>query len=238
MKKTILAKLKSDSGASLMAALLFFIMCATVGSIILAAATASSGRLAGLKRNEQAHYAVNSAADVLANVMEDKKVVMRYSKSEGNVPTDKQLPLFTFMDPASPETAFDTAGSFLLPNLISQVCTPSTMNYDNAEFPRTTAVKSKSQTFTVDVAGEKNEGKLDVSVEMTLYANLELVAEITPADSAASGSVKMRFKPVVDKKEQIFYHNVEQTTENDGELPRNVTYTKTYTISWTDPVIE
>ena len=222
MKKTILAKLKSDSGASLMAALLFFIMCATVGSIILAAATASSGRLAGLKRNEQAHYAVNSAADVLANVMEDKKVVMRYSKSEGNVPTDKQLPLFTFMDPASPETAFDTAGSFLLPNLISQV----------------TAVKSKSQTFTVDVAGEKNEGKLDVSVEMTLYANLELVAEITPADSAASGSVKMRFKPVVDKKEQIFYHNVEQTTENDGELPRNVTYTKTYTISWTDPVIE
>ena len=79
MKKTILAKLKSDSGASLMAALLFFIMCATVGSIILAAATASSGRLAGLKRNEQAHYAVSSAAEMFSKLIteEDKQVIMK-----------------------------------------------------------------------------------------------------------------------------------------------------------------
>ena len=72
-----------------MAALLFFIMAATVGSIILAAATASSGRLAGLQRDEQAHYAINSAASMFSEVIKDKKVIVKVSRSEntGTVPS-------------------------------------------------------------------------------------------------------------------------------------------------------
>lgn len=42
-------KLRSQEGASLMVALLFFVMCAAVGSMILAAASSSSGRISGLE---------------------------------------------------------------------------------------------------------------------------------------------------------------------------------------------
>lgn len=42
-------KLRSQEGASLMVALLFFVMCAAVGSMILAAASSSAGRISGLE---------------------------------------------------------------------------------------------------------------------------------------------------------------------------------------------
>ncbi len=42
-------KLRSQEGASLMVALLFFVMCAAVGSMILASASSSAGRISGLE---------------------------------------------------------------------------------------------------------------------------------------------------------------------------------------------
>ena len=55
-------KLKSEDGASLMLALLFFVICAMVGSVILSAATAAAGRIAGLKNSDQAKYSLESTA--------------------------------------------------------------------------------------------------------------------------------------------------------------------------------
>lgn len=64
MKSIVRRKLKSNEGASLMVALLFFVVCATVGSIVLTAATAAAGRMDGLKKNNQEFYALKSAAQV------------------------------------------------------------------------------------------------------------------------------------------------------------------------------
>ena len=58
-------KLCDRSGATLTVALFFFIMCAAAGSVILAAATASTGRLAELQASDQNYYAVVSAAKLL-----------------------------------------------------------------------------------------------------------------------------------------------------------------------------
>lgn len=63
----IRAKLRSQQGASILFALFFFIVCAVIGSIVLTAATAAAGRLAGVKERNQRYYAVNSAADVLTH---------------------------------------------------------------------------------------------------------------------------------------------------------------------------
>lgn len=59
-------KLKSNTGASLMAALLLFLICAVVGSVILAAAASSAGRVsrADTSANEQ-RYSLESAAQTL-----------------------------------------------------------------------------------------------------------------------------------------------------------------------------
>ena len=59
--RKVIKKLKSDTGATLMMALLFFVVCAVTGSMILVSATAASGRLEGMTEQDQNYYAVRSA---------------------------------------------------------------------------------------------------------------------------------------------------------------------------------
>ena len=58
-------KLRSESGATLLMALLFFLLCALASSVVLAAGSTASGRIAGLEQDQQAFYTVTSAAQVL-----------------------------------------------------------------------------------------------------------------------------------------------------------------------------
>lgn len=58
-------KIESTSGAAILLALLFFLLCAVAGSVVLAAGTASAGRVAGLKEDEQEYYTLTSAAKVI-----------------------------------------------------------------------------------------------------------------------------------------------------------------------------
>ena len=62
----ICQKLKSKSGASLSIAMLVFLVCAVLGVVCVAAATASAGRLSKLAENDRRYYAVASAAELLA----------------------------------------------------------------------------------------------------------------------------------------------------------------------------
>lgn len=61
-------KLHSESGASLMVALLFFILCATVGSVVLAAASSSAGRTSEADTNANIQrYSLESAAQTIVD---------------------------------------------------------------------------------------------------------------------------------------------------------------------------
>jgi hypothetical protein len=55
-------KFRSQRGASLSMALMLFLVCTTVASIVLSAATAVSGRLSRLKEADASYYNVSSAA--------------------------------------------------------------------------------------------------------------------------------------------------------------------------------
>ncbi len=55
-------KLKSQRGASITFALLIFLVCAVVGSVVLGAGTAAAGRISGLPKSDQRYYSVTSAA--------------------------------------------------------------------------------------------------------------------------------------------------------------------------------
>lgn len=87
-RKTAIKKLQNENGATLMLALLFFIMCAVAGSIILASATGAAGRAAGTssdstqsvtqrKENIQDYYTLTSAADFLVSQIKGKSVMIR-----------------------------------------------------------------------------------------------------------------------------------------------------------------
>lgn len=58
-------KLRDNSGASLLIALLFFMICAVIGTLILTIAVAASGRMLHLKENQQSYYNIYSATKLL-----------------------------------------------------------------------------------------------------------------------------------------------------------------------------
>ncbi len=76
-------KIRSRRGASLTFALLLFLVCAVVGSVVLVAGTAASGRLAELAESEQRFYAVNSAAELIVSQLcgDDNKVTISAKKN-------------------------------------------------------------------------------------------------------------------------------------------------------------
>ena len=82
MKKAVSKKLRSNEGASLVIALLLFLVCAIVASVILTAGTAAAGRLSKKAELDQKYYLVNSAADILAKELEGKTII-KEEKTEG-----------------------------------------------------------------------------------------------------------------------------------------------------------
>ncbi len=65
-------KLTSQSGASITYALLLFLVCAVVSSVVLAAGTAASGRMSQSVESDQRYYSVTSAAGLLKEKLDHK----------------------------------------------------------------------------------------------------------------------------------------------------------------------
>ncbi len=71
-------KLRSRTGASITFALLLFLVCAVLCSVILSAATAASGRMAGVAQRDQRYFAVTSACEMMRDMVggEDSAVTV------------------------------------------------------------------------------------------------------------------------------------------------------------------
>ena len=85
-------RLREESGASLAAALLFFVVCAVVGSVVLSAAMSSLGSSASRDLGDQQRYDVSSAAELLAAELSGNLTV-------GDTPVsyDTNAKTFTFL---------------------------------------------------------------------------------------------------------------------------------------------
>ena len=71
MKKTVFKKLRSNDGASLMLALLFFVVCAVVGSIFLTAATVAAGRVRSIDHETEVSRTVFASTNMIAKNLEN-----------------------------------------------------------------------------------------------------------------------------------------------------------------------
>lgn len=67
-------KLTSQSGASITYALLLFLVCAVVSSVVLAAGTAASGRISKSAESDQRYFSVTSAAKLFKEMIDGKSV--------------------------------------------------------------------------------------------------------------------------------------------------------------------
>lgn len=69
----LIQKYKSTNGASIFISLIFLLLCAVAGSVILSAASTSSGRVRTLGENKQSYYSVISAARALESEISGEK---------------------------------------------------------------------------------------------------------------------------------------------------------------------
>lgn len=74
-------KLASERGASITFALLLFLVCAVLSSVIIVAATAASGRLSRLADMDRRYYNVTSAAGLLKDVLDGKSITVEHTKT-------------------------------------------------------------------------------------------------------------------------------------------------------------
>ena len=82
LRRMMSAKIRSNRGASLIFALLLFLVCTVIGSVVLAAGTASAGRMSKLGESDQRYYSVTSAAQLLARELTDKEIRIVRTRKE------------------------------------------------------------------------------------------------------------------------------------------------------------
>lgn len=85
ISRTVRARLASERGASIFFALLTLLVCITVGSVVLTAGTAASGRLAETAENDQRYYSVSSAAELIKSMVDGQKVTFIKKKKTETV---------------------------------------------------------------------------------------------------------------------------------------------------------
>lgn len=85
MFKAIKKKLRSDRGATLSMAMLLFLVCAIVGGVIIAAATAAAGRLSQIAETDRRYYNVTSAVQVLSEQIAGEEVTIDQIKTYNEI---------------------------------------------------------------------------------------------------------------------------------------------------------
>lgn len=124
-------KLKNQEGASITFALLLFLVCAVVGSVVLTAGTAASGRLSELAKMDQRYYSVTSAEEFIRSILCDTGDISftftkttRYNKnadgtgSEELINTTYSLPVITSGDVSIDQFKTSLCGAFLFKSLL------------------------------------------------------------------------------------------------------------------------
>ena len=129
-------KIKSNEGASITFALLIFLVCAVVSTIVIVAATASAGRMSQAAKMDQRYFSVTSAAELLKNKLDGQSVIVKRVKKYETVKTSSSP---TMSNPTSDgpklisdKTEFTLEGSSVIINPIISGESPSGTSTDSS----------------------------------------------------------------------------------------------------------
>ena len=190
-------KIKSQKGASITFALLLFLVCAVISSIVIVAATAVGGRASQMAELDQRYYAVNSAAELLRDVLEQQTVtVTTGTKTVSTVQTVKGIetvtpgtpvpitPIITVKnDPVDIDASSD-ASSFLVAaarNLVglstefnSLTLTATGPGITDASVSNVVMVPSPivDRKLSIKVSNDNTSGKGTYTLELTFKADI------------------------------------------------------------------
>lgn len=185
MKKETLINKKwhSNSGASLALALLLFLVCVIIGSIVITAGTVASGRLADKAKNDQRYYRVTSAAELLKNKLDKKEVVIERKKDkDGNYSISyNNMDRKDFLTARAIELLGSTSGEAMW-NADFYTFTES-----ESEYTLNFVDKSSTNRFSADIKTRTHDGIVDMLVTSENYT---LLMTLTPEVSEVKSTVE------------------------------------------------
>ncbi|MGI6055712.1 MAG: hypothetical protein ACOYBD_01815 [Bilifractor sp.] len=166
-------KIRSEEGASLSVALLFFLVCAIVGSVILAAATSSMGRMKNLSSTEQDKNAVYSTARLVVRRMSGK-----------NLADDKILPKVLGLSAAGSSGGGSTSGGSTSGGVTGNGTSSGAAESGNT----TTVFKSNDTEKNAQIVCNAADNTLTTTVQFSFYRTVN--DDGTYVDSVTAGAGK------------------------------------------------
>lgn len=244
-------RLRSEKGASLPLVLFLFLICAMASAIVLAAATASTGRFAQLTESDRMYYSASSAASFMKDYLEKSGdvVVTRSCKQNGTTyeftgtvtsnGTTKQLPAsassLTFIEKISACAVFGSSE-------ITETTIAGT-DENGWQYPDEGAAEGWVDGFpcsgiadiinnaTVSVDGTGLGGDLKELLESKMHADIDaygdLVITITKLDSADSNN----FSQMTLVCQPGFETSTSTAHEADGSIVTTETIHLTWSVS-------
>ncbi|WP_139651335.1 hypothetical protein [Raoultibacter phocaeensis] len=161
------SKLIDTSGSSIILALVFFLICAIVGSIVLTAASVNSKATSTYQEAQQAEYTVTSAADLLGSMLAGTKATWAYD-GEGK-------PIFS--ESGSYQDAFGTIAGIW-------------QEYGNDIWDMRTTQSAQVKPYTVPETLTVSADSLDevhATIEFDRDLNITVTLSLDPDAEAASG---------------------------------------------------
>lgn len=254
--KKLTETLKREDGASLVAAILFFVLCGVGASVILASASASAGKMQQVPAADQKRFAVESAAAFLRdeltrkeNIVKIKEVMVKWSNS--NEIEDTLDYYYVGQEQKenreSSWVKFSDTDPSVLDDMIRYFDNPLTERDDSS------AAGSKTdQETTIPVSVEKGAGTgtasvdaLKTSVRLSMDSNYRITAVIsdTATDAEHPEDLCQRKLTVPAQTQETIDVEVEEHQETDDEGNVTDEWTKTTitrltTIRWERGTIE
>ena len=246
--KNLKRKLNSNEGASLMVALLFFVMCATIGSVILAAATASAGRLKNLEKEDQTYYVTSSAAEAVSELIAGKddnpgnKIRFRvtYDRENKNAPDPNDPKDSVILITKEGEVPYTGGNNLFLADFlhakIKSYLTGNIYGLDNVFLTSVNSpdVQITSESSYMDLIVKKGGltvENLSARAVFSMNDNLDLIVSLRPLDEETDrNNITLTFTAVKKLDESV--------QEVVAEAEKKKVYQKnTYSIYWDKPYV-
>ena len=195
-------KMNSQQGASITFALLLFLVCAVLSSVIIVAGTAASGRISRIAQADQQYYAVTSAASLLEKVIDGQQMYVVKMKTEDIKTT------YTDGIAGTPEKLSEATDYYVLDNTITVDQITKNDLHDGSDGSISNKYGSmKSTTVLTDAAlnvcAKLKGSTLTINRTLALssdYANAEALAVTIEENVGADGKITLKVYNAKDDK--------------------------------------
>lgn len=242
MTRRILKKLNSRRGASMIAALLFFLICSFVGGIVLSNASVNVGRTHGERRSRQAFLAVSSAAALVQKDLEGLRFTGAYKVVEetvttvtgaGNNSSTSVAVTTSGPQPDPDKTRFDFGGGKLLENAGLDLSDIYYFNLDGANPLH--IILQDTDTQSCELSFSPQDADLSIlTVEGELIIGTDYSLTVTLSDENGDRTLTMSYSPTVSMP--VVTSSV-SVSSSGNTATETVTTVYTTEVTWGDPVL-